>query len=193
MLKIKNIILLSKKITSTVFLLFCCVLLMCFESFTKNTSYPLKTQCYNKHPYYVGILDIKHDNNNKVLKISVRLFTNDLEEALKKTTSKAIDLLNPKDKTESDSILSVYLKKHLSFTINNKSTSLNYLGYEKEEASIWSYLEIKNVSAPKKIGIKAQLLYDFLPQQTNIIHAEINGIEKSSKLTNPENTVELVY
>jgi hypothetical protein len=146
-----------------------------------------------KHPYYVSVVDIKYDVNQKALQISARLFTNDLEDALRKTNKKTIDLLNPKIRSEADSALFKYIKERFQIFLNSKAKALTYIGYEKEEESIWVYLEIKKTVLPKKININSSLLYDFLPQQINIIHAEINGVKKSSKITNPDSKIEFSF
>lgn len=146
-----------------------------------------------KHPFYISVIDIKHDAKQQSLNISVKLFINDIEEALKKTTSKSIDLLNPKNKAEMEIELMNYIKKRLSISLNNKATNIDFIGYEKEEDAIWTYLEIKKVASPKIIKIDTKLLYDFLPQQSNIIHAEVNGVKKSSKVNNPDSKVEFNF
>ncbi len=139
------------------------------------------------------VVDIKHDTKQQSLNISVKLFTNDIEEALKKTTTKSIDLLNPKNKAEMETELMNYIKKRLSIMLNNKATTIDFIGYEKEEDAIWAYLEIKKVGLPKNIKIDTKLLYDFLPQQSNIIHAEVNGVKKSSKVNNPDSKIEFNF
>ena len=141
----------------------------------------------------MSVVDIKYNVNQKALQVSARLFTNDLEDALRKTNKKTIDLLNPKIRSEADSTLFKYMKERFQIFLNSKAKALTYIGYEKEEESIWVYLEIKKTVLPKKININSSLLYDFLPQQINIIHAEINGVKKSSKITNPESKIEFSF
>ncbi len=141
----------------------------------------------------MGIVDIKQDVKQHTLGVSVKLFVNDLEDALKKTSTRNIDLLNPKNKQEMETELFAYIKKRLSIAVNNKAVALDFIGYEKEEESIWTYIEIKKVNQPKTIMVDTKLLYDFLPQQSNIVHAEINGVKKSSKVTNPDSKVELSF
>ncbi len=141
----------------------------------------------------MSVIDVKYDMKQKNLQVSARLFTNDLEDALRKTGNKTIDLLNPKFKSEVDSALFNYIKQRLHISINSKLQNLTYIGYEKEEESIWTYLEIKNVPLPKTLKIDTKLLYDFLPQQINIIHAEVKGIKKSSKVSNPESKSEFSF
>ena len=146
-----------------------------------------------KHPFYVSVIDLKYNTEQKTVQISVRLFTNDLEDALTKLNTKTIDLINPKSAADSDSLLLNYIKQRLSITLNAKPQGLKYIGYEREEESIWAYLEIKQTNAPKTLVIDTKLLYDFLPQQINIVHTEINGVKKSGKVTNPDSKTEFVF
>jgi hypothetical protein len=116
-----------------------------------------------------------------------------LEDALQRTSKKNIDLLNPKNQVETDSVLLNYISKRLAIQVNSKKQLLNYIGYEKEEEAIWTYFEIKNCAVPKKISVETHLLYDYLPQQINIVHDDINGTKKSSKVTNPEHRIEFIF
>lgn len=193
-LKIKNIATCSKIITpAAIFIVFAVYLLVCSSFMLKNTSSSLSVISKKKHPFYISVIDIKHDPKAHNLNISIKLFTNDIESALKKTTTKSIDLLNPKNKPEMELELMNYIKPRFSINVNLKPTTFNFIGYEKEEDAIWIYLEIKKVIQPKTLKINTKLLYDFLPLQTNIVHAEINGLKKSSKVTNPESIIEFKF
>lgn len=145
-----------------------------------------------KHPFYIGVTDIKYNSQTQNFHVSVKLFTNDLEGALRKTSGKPIDILNPKNKPEVDSVLAHYIRKHLSINAGTP-VSLNYIGYEREEEAIWTYFESPKITAPKTLKIHNTLLYDVIQAQTNIIHVEINGIKKSSKVSNPESNTELSF
>ena len=181
-LKIKNIATYSENITPAVKNLFIGIILLVFSSFN-----------HLKHPFYISVIDIKQDAKQHNLNISVKLFTNDIEDALKKTTAEKIDLLNPKNKPEMEVELFNYIKQRFSINVNLKPTTLNFIGYEREEDAVWVYLEIKKINQPKVLKINTKLLYDFLPQQTNIVHAEINGVKKSSKVTNPDSKIEFTF
>ena len=143
-----------------------------------------------RHPFYISVIDLKHDVKQQSLNISVRLFTNDLEDALRKKTKKPVDILNPKNKEYTDSIVCNYILNRLIIQFNSKNQKLKFIGYEKEEESIWVYFEIPKCLNPKKISVETKLLYDYLPQEVNIVHLEFNTIKKSSKVTNPESRVE---
>ncbi len=182
MLKIKNIVMYSKNSLPIHRLLF--VSLMIFFCYSFN---------YIKHPFYISVVDIKHNIKEQKLNISVKLFTNDIEDALKKTTHKSIDLLNPNNKSDMEHELFNYIQKHLSIIVNQKNIVLNFIGYEKEDEAIWIYLESNTIYKPKVIDINTKLLYDFLPLESNIIHCEINGLSKSSKVNNPVNNIKFNF
>jgi len=143
------------------------------------------------HPYYVSVTDVKYNEQGKTLQISFRTFTDNIEDALRKLYKKQVDILHPKDKKEVENLLADYINKHMKIKVNGKPQILYFVGYEKEEEAIWSYVEIKNVEAPKSLIIENTMLYDYLPQQLNMVHVEVKSKKQSSKVTNPEK--ELVF
>ena len=186
-IKLKNICKHLKTFSLALFFIVC-------SSFRANNISPIYADyCNCRHPFYIGVIDIKHDFKTQFLSVSIKLFTNDLEDGLKKTSGKYIDLLNPKNKAVMETELFEYIKKRFSISINHQTTTLDLVGYEKEEDCIWTYLEIKKSNQPNHLKIITHLLYDFLPQQMLIIHAEVNNVKKSFKLTNPENQIEFNF
>lgn len=146
-----------------------------------------------KHPYYIGLTELNYKTVNKELQISIRLFSHDLEEAMSKHTQEKIDLLNPKDKDKADSLLLHYINETLDIRYNQKKIHPTYLGYEKEEESVWAYFELKNLSAPKQVRVTNTLLYNAFPNQTHIIRVKRDEKSESKKITNPEKTVEFIF
>lgn len=142
----------------------------------------------------MGLTEITF-NEKPEIQVSVRLFTNDLEDALRKSSGKSIDILNPRNKAEADSILFHYLNKRLAISINAKPMKLNFIGYEKEEESIWTYMEIKSAKPliPKILQIDNKLLYDYFPGQTHIIRVNRNNTASSKKINNPESQAEFTF
>ena len=143
------------------------------------------------HPYYVSVTDVKYNEQERTVQISCRTFTDNIEDALRKIYKKQVDVLHPKDKKEIENLLADYISKHIKIKVNSKLHVVNFIGYEKEEEAIWTYVEIKNVELPKLVSIENILLYDYIPQQINMVHMEVKGKKQSSKVTNPEK--ELVF
>jgi hypothetical protein len=138
------------------------------------------------HPFYLSVTDIKYNEKNKSLEIACKMFTNDLEDALKRTTKKGVDLIHPKDKNETGKILFDYITKRLFINLNGKRRTLKFIGFEKEEDVIWTYMEIEMCEKPKQMLIETTLLYDFLKEQINLVSLEVAGNKQSSKVNYPD-------
>lgn len=139
-----------------------------------------------KHPFYLSVTEMKYNPKEKTVETAVKLFTNDLEDALKKISNQKVDLINGKDKDALNKLLTEYVQKRLTLKLNDKIQTFNFVGFEKEEEATWVYVEYKNCPVPEKVTVDNTLLYDYIPTQINILNFELNGKKKSSKVTNPE-------
>lgn len=155
-----------------------------------HTSVPVPNKIFNhedaKHPYYVSVTELMHNKAEKTIEISCKIFTNDLETILRQNTKGYVDILHPKDKAATEKLIRDYIAKHLTINIDGKILQPEYLGYEIEEEATWSYLQIKNVPAVKKITLNNSILYDYKKEEINMMHVSVNGERKSTKVTNPE-------
>jgi hypothetical protein len=138
------------------------------------------------HPFYLGITDLKYNAKEQALQGSVKLFVNDLEDALEKINKQTVDLINVKDSIVTHRLLELYLKTHLALKLNGKARNFELIGFEREEEAVWMYLEFNNCEAPEKIELKNTLLFDFLKNQANIVHITVGAEQKSWKAGNPE-------
>jgi len=136
------------------------------------------------HPLYVSMIDIQHKPNEKLVEISVRIFTDDLEKTLRKTNDN-VDLTNG-NRNRNDHMIEDYIAKTLHLRLDGREGNMQYVGYEQQLESTWCYFEIRQVPAVKKIDVTCNLLYDFQSIQMNIFHVKVNGAEKSYKLDNPK-------
>lgn len=148
----------------------------------------LPALAWKPHPFFVSVTELKYNAESKTMEISCKMFTNDLEDALKKTSGKKIDILHPKDKKEVEAVLFSYIQKRLQIKVNGKALQYTFIGFEKEEDAIWTYLECKS-EKPKTISADDKLLYDYLKSQINIVHVNANGKSQSSKVSNPESVM----
>lgn len=147
----------------------------------------------NLHPFFVSMTEITHNNKEKTLELSVRIFTSDLEQILKSKTTQKVDLINGKNKQELDQLVYNYLSSHLQIELNNAPVRYQFIGYEIQSESVWSYLEISNVAAVKSIKVKNTLLYDFTKDQINMVHLKANGKEETRKLNYPDSQLDFKF
>ena len=139
-----------------------------------------------KHPIFMSVTEIEHNAKEKSLEISCKIFTDDFEKTLRATYKTKIDLLNEKQKAAMDKYVNDYIQKHLKLIVDSKAVVLKYVGYERIEDGINTYLEVQNIAVVKKIEITDNILYDYKPAQISLIHTTVAGKRQSTKLTNPE-------
>jgi len=145
------------------------------------------------HPIFVSVTEIEHNIAEKTLEISCKIFTDDFETTLRKKHNGKIDLLDAKVKTSMNPIVNDYIQKHLKLVVNGKPVALQFLGFEQQEEGIVSFYEVKNIIQVKKVEVINDLLYEYLPQQMEIMHVTVNGERKSSRLNNPDSKAEFTF
>ena len=138
------------------------------------------------HPLFISVTEMEHNQKDKIVEISCKIFTDDFEKTLRMNTKQKVDLLNPALKSQMEKLVNSYIQNHLIVQIDSRKVAMKFLGYEQQEEGITSYFQVDNISSIKKIQVFNNLLYEFNIQQMGIIHAIVNGNRKSSKLANPE-------
>jgi hypothetical protein len=146
------------------------------------------------HPVYVSVTEIEFNPADKSLEIICRVFTNDFEATLKKETpGSKIDLLASDQKKKMEQIVAAYLFKHLKIAVDGKWRQMEWVGYEQQEESIASYLQVTGVEGFKKITVKDDILYEYKKEQISLIHLTVKGKRKSTKLNNPDSVASFEY
>jgi len=137
------------------------------------------------HPFRISVCSINHASAENSLQITVKIFADDLEEALNQPSVAAasyIDVLNPPDPAQLDAIVHEYLDEHLVFTVNEQAAEPQFLGFEREDLTMWCYLEITGITDLKKVKVLNTLLLNTFDDQVNIVHVKANDTVKSMKL-----------
>lgn len=139
-----------------------------------------------KHPFHVSTTEINLNTKEKTLEISCHIFTDDFEDALAKNYKTKTDLLNQALHKQMDVLVKKYVLTHLQLKANNKSLTLNYIGFEQDHEVINVYLEANDIAVLKKLETTNTILHDSFDDQIQIIHVFDGKQRKSSKLTYPD-------
>jgi hypothetical protein len=136
----------------------------------------------------VTVTEIEYSTKNKELGLSLKTFPDDLEETIRIYSGKKIDL-SSKNNPQINQLISTYLQQHLTIEINKNKKQLNYLGYEIDKESVWVYFNIPKINNIKELKVTSDIMYEYKPEQTNIIHINLNGSSKSYKLNAPNKVI----
>src|SRR5256885_1277812 len=111
------------------------------------------------HPLFVSVTEINHNAKDKTLEISCKVFTDDLEKAIEKSSNVKIDLFTIKDKAAANKAITDYFRKHLSLKADGKVVQMELVGFEREGDATWSYFQVSNIPTLKKLEVNNNILY----------------------------------
>lgn len=139
------------------------------------------------HPFHVSVCSIHYASEEKSLQITLKIFADDLEEALNKAPYRMdgepyIDILNPEDPEIIDVKVKQYIRKHFEITVNGEVVEPMFLGYELEDLAMWCYLEVNDVKKVDTVKIRNSILTELFDDQINIVHVDYQDEIKSMKL-----------
>jgi len=108
-------------------------------------------------------------------------------------TKTTIDLSAPSQKSKGDALLNAYLSKRLNLSVNGNKANLDYVGFEIQKESTWTYFEIKNIKQLSQLNVFCEVLFGVNDQQINIFHVSAKGSRKSYELIYPKNTTQFNF
>lgn len=138
------------------------------------------------HPFHVSIteLEIKQDT----LQISLRIFTDDLEEALKGMSNEKVFLNDPSQPRRNFVLIRDYLFKNFAFANAAKSDQIEWLGHELEDDVCWIYGQVAVSPEQRILFVRNSVITEVFDNQQNIIHLKTSeGIDTElATKSNPE-------
>lgn len=146
------------------------------------------------HEFYISVTKIDHNSSTQSLEITSSLYIDDLEKAIE--SQKGVQKLylgTDKENPKADEYILNYLSKNVGIVVNEKKTTLNYVGKEVEIDKILVYYEITNIKDISSIKIKNELLLDVAKSQENIVHVKYNSRKKSLRLRYNETEGNLAF
>ena len=133
----------------------------------------------------MSVTEVHYKKDKKTMEISHRIFADDLEKALSKKYNKKFDLSQP-EQTD----VNIYINKYLDETFRVSSSDMffksEFVGKELDKDAILVYMEIDSLPNLKSIRFSDKILFDILPDQSNLVHFH-NGKNVESKKVNARN------
>jgi len=124
------------------------------------------------HDIHVSKCSIDFSNEEKTLQITLHIYLDDLEEAIKNGgVEEKLNLCTKKEHADGDKHVQNYFEKMFQLEVNDKSVGYNYLGKEVSEDLLagWFYVEVEDVQTLEKLKINYGILTDLYNDQQSII------------------------
>jgi hypothetical protein len=139
------------------------------------------------HKFYVAIYQINYAPQKKMIQITTRIFSDDLNDALEYKYEKKTYIGTKKESPEDVELLKKYLAEKFTLKVDGQLKPMNFLSKEIENNVLICYLNIKDISKVKNIEVQNSIITEIYPEQQNIIQSKLNG-EKDSLLLTSEKT-----
>jgi hypothetical protein len=140
------------------------------------------------HDFHTSLAEVQYNASERVLEVSLRVFTDDLEDALlRENGGKAIRVT---DAGTADPFIKNYLAKNFSVIDGgNRRRPINLLGKEITVDVTWIYFEIKDIDNLSGKRLQNAVLTEVFDDQINMVNL-ITPSGKQTFLFKPGETVQ---
>ena len=135
------------------------------------------------HEFYVSITRVKWNAEEARLDVSVRIFTDDLEEAITAEGGPRLGLWTDRAREDRDRHVADYLASRLAFRINDEDREMTWVGMEDALDATACLVQITNVKSVDTIEVENRILIDRFDTQANVMRFEIAGERKYVNLS----------
>jgi hypothetical protein len=115
------------------------------------------------------------------------------EKMIAKEYNVKLDLSQASQKEKANALIQQYMQKKFALTTNGVKSNMEFVGFEIQQESTWSYFEVKNVKQLKQLKVFCEILFGIDKQQINIIHVKSGGVRKSFELATPANSTTFLF
>lgn len=120
------------------------------------------------HNFYVSITELNIIGDT--IQISIRLFSDDLENALKNNSGITYNLEKASEYDRNQNSILRYIDGKFDIGSATKSATIKWLGYEYEQDVTWLYGEAVIPADSRMVFVKNLILADIHEKQQNMIH-----------------------
>lgn len=139
---------------------------------------PGSIQSVSAHVFYVTVTKVKWNSQQQRLDLTVRVFTNDLQEAVTARGGAKLNLWTAGQLAGSEQLVSAYLLERLKVRVNGQDTRLEFVGMADALDATACFLMIRTIKTVKKIEVENRLLIDLFDDQSNVMQFEVGSEKK---------------
>ena len=148
------------------------------------------------HEYHVSKSRINYDAETRAYQLTLHLFIDDLEEALRLQGTTGLRVGTEREAADTDTHLAAYLRRQLRLTADDTPLRYTYLGKEVADdlMGLFIYLEIPDQAVPRRFTVENRLLTEVHDDQQNIVQVELSDEARGYFICNrADPTEELIF
>lgn len=134
------------------------------------------------HPLHISVTDITLDEKERELEIMVRVFADDLEQAIRtEKQNKNLSFVSA-GSADIDKLAWEYMKPRFKLSIDGELLAVNYLGHEKDEDVFVFYIQVQPAKKFETISVTNTIITEFYEDQSNLVNVTLGENTKSLRL-----------
>ncbi|MFT5166071.1 MAG: hypothetical protein ACI8P3_001302 [Saprospiraceae bacterium] len=124
------------------------------------------------HEFHISKCQIDFDKTTEAVQVTLHLFLDDLEAALKEQGADKMFLCSDKEDSKAEKYLLRYFQQGFKLKVNEEAVDFEFIGKEQSEdlQAVWCYLEVTNIKFFNSIEVTNSLLMEVFEDQKNIVH-----------------------
>jgi hypothetical protein len=130
------------------------------------------------HEIYVSITTIRYQPETRRLVVRVRIFTDNLDEALRHHFGQPANLNTPKESPQADSLIAGYVREQLQLFADGQPVNLQWVKKQYDADVTETYWQSDSLTQPKQLVVENRILIDVIEAQTNIVRVRIGDSKK---------------
>ncbi|MGA0557046.1 DUF6702 family protein [Larkinella sp. VNQ87] len=142
------------------------------------------------HPVHTSVTQMQYNPAEKAFEVSLRIFTDDLEEALtKENNNQRVRLA---DNDSNGPLVERYVRKHFAIAnAKRQRKPFQVLGKEQEMDATWIYIEIPYAEPVEGSLLQQSVLTDLFDDQVNLVNVSYLS-QKKTVLFRKSNTQQVL-
>lgn len=124
-----------------------------------------------EHEFHISKCLIEYNEPEKALQVTLHVFIDDLEEALRQQGADKLFICTEKEVEKAEGYIYKYLQQKLKISLEGQPMEYTFVGKEVSEdlAAVWCYLEIENIESFNQLHVKNSIFLESFDDQKNII------------------------
>lgn len=127
------------------------------------------------HDFHVSVTNAEYKDKTETLQISMKVFIDDLEDAIGDIEEKRITIEDAGTNPEVDSLVFNYIREKFELISEGHRHKLQYVGHETELDICFIYLEVAQFPLEYELSVRNSLFFDRFEDQSNIVNIRCRG------------------
>ncbi len=145
------------------------------------------------HAIYLSVAEIVHGKGKSTASVRIKVFTNDMEDAIMNEFGQKINLSDTSDFALHKKTIESYFQKHFQITIDGKQQVISLHHSSLVGDAVWFHFDLECHENWEEVVLKADYLMELFPTQSNVISLEHNSKKQFIRLTGTKKSDTLTF